>query len=465
MATTAQRQIVFRPDLRLYLFWDSRYGKYYYYDRHKDQLVYEDKSRWPRPSDVPATYYSEPYAQPDEDPSTAYGTSPGQFSNSSFTLSFAGGLQPHGSPTTAGTKPNMPLSGSNSSLSSLQPVLHQPMPVEPQMSSKNGLKVVEAVDEKSRVKTYFATEPKHRITDGSLLRQGIESHRMMLGTAGQSEKLFPGFAIRVPGRKFFVVGRVFLVLWVEPAGDSHSDITTMTETVDPGTTTSRWNERVFSKVRRFVVIREGTDYCSALPIMTYGGKGVGKAGIIKSDHAIIFTDAEPTPLPNESRQPHEQGMRATAIRVTAVNKPREKLDPVSRINFAKIHTIQHNIKVKDFGMVHPRCKAALMDQFTAVWHPGDSEESDSALDGDPLPGKSNAIDNGGGIMTPLSSVMLANHLRASFKWMTSQGATTEQALGALAAQLRKRTPSLSWEAAVQKVRCSLIYGDVESHSA
>lgn len=52
-----------------------------------------------------------------------------------------------------------------------------------------------------------------------------------------------------------------MVLWAEPAGEP-SDRTLVTAGVRsiPG----KHGERIFSKVRRFIVIRESEMYCSAL---------------------------------------------------------------------------------------------------------------------------------------------------------------------------------------------------------
>lgn len=40
------------------------------------------------------------------------------------------------------------------------------------------------------------------------------------------------------------------------------------------------------------------------------------------------------------------------VKVVALN-PQDKMDPMSRINFAKPYTIEHNLKVYDFGWVAP----------------------------------------------------------------------------------------------------------------
>jgi hypothetical protein len=66
-----------------------------------------------------------------------------------------------------------------------------------------------------------------------------------------------GFYIRRPGKKFFVVGKVFKILWPEAAGFTVDGITVLTDT--------RFrNEKFVTKIRWFVVVKEGKDCCSCL---------------------------------------------------------------------------------------------------------------------------------------------------------------------------------------------------------
>ena len=93
------------------------------------------------------------------------------------------------------------------------------------------------------------------------------------------------------------------MLWVEPAGESRTLVTHIEQGQRMGTREGRYGEMVFSKVRRFVVIREAFNYCSALPITTYGKQVVGKPGVTKSEHTIIYTGKKaPDPVPAEDPQ-------------------------------------------------------------------------------------------------------------------------------------------------------------------
>jgi hypothetical protein len=98
--------------------------------------------------------------------------------------------------------------------------------------------------------------------------------------------------------------------------------------------------------------------------VTYGRQGVAKPNTIKSHHAIIYTGSkEVQPQSSELPREGEWGM-LKSIRV----KPRlrsSKLDPMSRVNFAKIYTVEHNVKVMDFGDVHEDSIHVLNSQW--VW--------------------------------------------------------------------------------------------------
>ncbi|KAK3050779.1 hypothetical protein LTR09_008145 [Extremus antarcticus] len=229
--------------------------------------------------------------------------------------------------------------------------------------------IVERYNDGNEVRTLLKDVPsssKKDITDPELYDQGVRAHVMLMktGDEGDEEKLFSTFKVRPQPRRFFTLGKVFMVLWVEPAGESRTLITSW----QPGTTQGRYGEAVFSKVRRFVVIREGANYCSAVPIATYGHQGTGKPGVVKSEHAIIYTGrSAPRPLLSEEDLVRgEEPMRPEAIRVDP-DEPEDKLDPRSRVDFGKVHTIQHNIKVRAYGKVNEKSLRALVNQFGNVW--------------------------------------------------------------------------------------------------
>ncbi|KAK3656385.1 hypothetical protein LTR56_003087 [Elasticomyces elasticus] len=142
---------------------------------------------------------------------------------------------------------------------------------------------------------------------------------------------------------------------------------------------------VYSKVRRFVVVREAEHFCSALPITNYGSRGVSKVGTKKSEHSIIHTGRlPPQPTPGERPSRGEDGMRSRAIRVVP-DGPDNQLDAMSRLDYAKVHTIQHNIKVAPVGIVHPDSRAALVSQFQEVWSESVGKGTTNAVSASRIP--------------------------------------------------------------------------------
>ena len=101
----------------------------------------------------------------------------------------------------------------------------------------------------------------------------------------------------------------------------------------------------------------GTNH-SNRPINTYNSKGVTKPGLSESDrraHAIVYmTDTQPSCLREE-----EEYLAKKAIAVEKAS-PDQKLDRMSRLNFKKIYTVEHNVKVMSVGKVVGSSLAALL---------------------------------------------------------------------------------------------------------
>jgi hypothetical protein len=144
-----------------------------------------------------------------------------------------------------------------------------------------------------------------------------------------------------PSREFYF-GRVFKVLWSEPVGSGGTEITVQ----------SSYGERTHHKVRRFLIVSErnrGHSIC--IPILTYGNQGVLKRGVHPEDHAVVYSvyssklDNRPYILEREKGL-----MTKHPIRVEVI-KEAHKIDPLSRLNYAKLYTVEHNVKVLFIGKV------------------------------------------------------------------------------------------------------------------
>ncbi|KAH7416791.1 hypothetical protein BKA64DRAFT_277134 [Cadophora sp. MPI-SDFR-AT-0126] len=164
-------------------------------------------------------------------------------------------------------------------------------------------------------------------------------------------------------KKFWQVGRVFMVLWTEPAGIQCAER-------DKGTqygsqlTTTYLNGTAYTEIRRFVVIGEGYGNSICSPIHTYSGQATLKSNLPDAkQHAIIHTSR---------RAPEERSYIADDGTLVKENLPKEPirviseqtgvegdLGELSRVNYAKIYTVEHYVRVLNIGKVHPTSMASL----------------------------------------------------------------------------------------------------------
>jgi hypothetical protein len=89
-----------------------------------------------------------------------------------------------------------------------------------------------------------------------------------------------------------------------------------------------------------------------------------KAGAEPEHHAVIYTGKEPN---SES-----ENLTKRAIKVEVYNQ-KEKLDPKSRINYAKVYTIEYNVKVYFVGKVHPEYLHRVIGDYQNTVHPQPSQ--------------------------------------------------------------------------------------------
>ncbi|GAB7325646.1 hypothetical protein MBLNU13_g09625t1 [Cladosporium sp. NU13] len=157
-----------------------------------------------------------------------------------------------------------------------------------------------------------------------------------------------------PGQ-FFTTGRVFTVSCPEPVDGTILKPKILRECM---TEASQWQQ--------LVVVRQSRDCCYAVPISTYGGQGVAKRGVKKSDHAVIYA-GEQRPFATSAEMPKrgEAGMQPVSIKVE-LEDTRDRLDPRARVDFGRRICVQHNIRAKPFGVIDPASMKALQYQFMVV---------------------------------------------------------------------------------------------------
>jgi hypothetical protein len=159
-------------------------------------------------------------------------------------------------------------------------------------------------------------------------------------------------------RQFFKIGRVFAMLYTEPASGAsrHNN--------NDAYTTVRFGAEAFTQIRRFVVVSVRrnfvhawyvlvvhlmytSDHCSS--INTYNRQGTTKHGCDPGEHAVVYNtgvDPESCYLPNEKGR----GLYKDPIQVYPADSG-SHLQFTSRIRFGMVYSIEWNVKVKDVGRV------------------------------------------------------------------------------------------------------------------
>lgn len=94
--------------------------------------------------------------------------------------------------------------------------------------------------------------------------------------------------------------------------------------------------------------------------MTYGRQGLTKSGAQPEHHAAIYSEKAVTYK--------DENLTLRSVMVEMFEK-REKLDDMSRINYAKVYTIEYNVKVLFIGRVIKDHIARLLGDYQATVHP------------------------------------------------------------------------------------------------
>ena len=219
------------------------------------------------------------------------------------------------------------------------------------------------------VQHYLRNISASRLFD--IISEIIESEALWcIVNRNRKSALDPDFKVRKDARRFFRRGRVLRTLWTEPLGDNqqrtptyseHDHLSHAKQVDSQAILTANFGERVYSHIKYFAVIEEAENYCIALKIDTYGGKACNAPGVITEKHAIAYSGKKvPERLPGEER------LLDTPIRVNPDDS--KGLGPRSRINFGKVFTLEHNIKVASVGQVHLD-SMSVVDSHFARFHP------------------------------------------------------------------------------------------------
>ncbi|KAI1079293.1 hypothetical protein F5B20DRAFT_581395 [Whalleya microplaca] len=159
------------------------------------------------------------------------------------------------------------------------------------------------------------------------------------GTPGNEEELDSRYRVEHSTR--FQPGEVFKILWSEPLGQVGGD-----DPISDMTTRRTSKGQFYIGVRRFIIVTtDESHHSTCVPILTYDRKGCLKRGAKPNKHGIIYVEGHKArPLKNEP----DLGFDPVALTVYAEG---EKLAKESRVNYSKLVTIEHNVKVFFIGSI------------------------------------------------------------------------------------------------------------------
>ncbi|KAF1958042.1 kinase-like protein [Byssothecium circinans] len=155
---------------------------------------------------------------------------------------------------------------------------------------------------------------------------------------------------RVEAPKFFVVGRVFAMLYTQPSAD-------LAGLGSDSPTIVKFGEAVYSQIRRFVVVSVRRGFVQACAISTYSGRATLKPGCIPSEHSVIYLEGH---RPYYVGGEQERGLTNEPIAIRPTEPDDIKLHKTSRLHFGKSFPIEMNVKVKDIGIVIPEHVSRLL---------------------------------------------------------------------------------------------------------
>ena len=140
----------------------------------------------------------------------------------------------------------------------------------------------------------------------------------------------------------------------------------------------KFGEFAFSKIRRFVVVRERNNSCLCLPLYTYSGQGTAKSDARAQDHAAAYAIGS-APADREGHLPPHLLRVEKLDKVPfpiIVEERDEYIDPMTRINFGQVFTIQHNLTIARIGRI-PDSHLAVLNQYfveSIVGQPSETPE-------------------------------------------------------------------------------------------
>ncbi|KAM5359135.1 hypothetical protein ACJZ2D_014708 [Fusarium nematophilum] len=184
-------------------------------------------------------------------------------------------------------------------------------------------------------------------------RHSTKDH--IIGTYGDAEPLDPRY--RVFASHFFQPGEVFKVLWSEPGGGGGS----VPSVSERQAIQDQYGGLIHVGFRRFIVVGNDQGHCTCVPIFTYGRKGCNKKGVKPDKHGIIHeVNTRAVSLSEEPR------LGFAPVRVQ-IYEDGERISKESRVNYSKLITVEHNVKVLFIGRVTSNDFDIVADAVNVCW--------------------------------------------------------------------------------------------------
>lgn len=185
---------------------------------------------------------------------------------------------------------------------------------------------------------------------------------------GEDFRLYPG----EHSRTLFRPGSVIAVFWHDNCGRSLT-APPADRSYQQSCISTIKGEKVYSHIRRFVIVQRRSKFMIGLPISTYSGKRLTDSE--RMAHATFYN------LGGERRRLSDEQRFIKPTICVDLSVSGQTLSYNSRINYAKPYSIDHNIKIKYLGSVIDEDLRALLLSFRAEMFPsGDDEDSDTTVD-------------------------------------------------------------------------------------
>ncbi|OAR03781.1 hypothetical protein LLEC1_04280 [Akanthomyces lecanii] len=174
---------------------------------------------------------------------------------------------------------------------------------------------------------------------------------------GGAGELDPRYRIEHSAR--FQPGEIFKVHWSEPQGSmSEQPRSSSSKKQD---LQNEFGTKFFVGFRRFIVVANDQGHCTCVPILTYGGKGCKKHGVKPEKHGIVYERGQ-----KSKRLDGEPSLGFSPVRVEMTEEG-EKISRESRVNYSKLVTVEHNVKVFFIGHVYSNDWQIVGDAVNSCW--------------------------------------------------------------------------------------------------